>query len=76
MPVLSHLGDQYPRRAALVLGEGAGHRDHTVGRLHAGASLREIDAGNGAGLRNMTAERFLEGERDFPDGSFRPRRFD
>ena len=34
MPVLSHLGDQYPRRAAFVLGEGAGHRDHTFVGLH------------------------------------------
>ena len=76
MPILSHLGDQDPRSAAFVLGEGAGHCDHTFVGLGVRPSLREIDAGDGASLRDMTAERLLQGQGDLPDGSLRPRRFD
>ena len=36
MAILAHFGDEDPRSVAFVLGEGAGHRDHTVGRLLAG----------------------------------------
>ena len=76
MSILAHLGDQNPGSATLVLGEGAGHRDHPLVGLSASARLGQIDAGNGPHFRNVTAESLLERQRDFADGGLRPRRFD
>ena len=60
MPILAHFGDEDARSMTLVLHERAGHCDHTVGSLFAGASLRQVNAGDGASFRNVPTERVLE----------------
>ena len=76
VPVLTHLGDENSWSVALVLGESAGHRDHALVGLHAWPRLGEIDAGNGADFRDVTAEGLLHRERDFADGRLCPRRLE